>query len=72
MKILRDGDLRKLIKYKKFGCSACGCVFVADPTEYSNMSNQHDGICFVSACPCCNSVVYSYSEAYVDENGDEI
>ena len=62
MKILVQGDLNRLKKIKKFSCDKCGCVFLADQNEYRNNSNQHDGTMFSINCPCCDSVLYNYSD----------
>lgn len=65
MKILKQGNLSKLHKYKKFECSDCGCIFLADQTEYINCSNQREGSMFRIECPCCKRNVWNYSEETV-------
>lgn len=66
MKILVPGDLSRLKKYKRFECRKCGCVAIADNTEYRDISSQHEGVMFVAVCPCCGSSVYNYSYDYVN------
>ena len=34
MKIIKEGDLNKLKKIKRFECKECGCIFEADKNEY--------------------------------------
>lgn len=64
MRIIKEGDLNRIKKYKKFECDKCGCEFVADHNEYSDCSNQHDGPVFkyIGVCPTCgNNNIYNYS-----------
>lgn len=65
MKILVMGDPNRLKKYKKFECSECGCVLIADRTEYINCSSQRDGAAFTINCPCCRKKVYDYTYDYI-------
>ena len=62
MKILVQGDIEKTKKYKRFDCKHCGCVFLANGDEYNDWSNQHDGVMFGIECPCCNRMVWNYSD----------
>ena len=66
MKILVPGNKTKLIKNKLFECKNCGCVFIADQTEYYNCSNQHDGVAYRAVCPTCNRNAWNYTEDCVD------
>ena len=34
MKIIVEGDARKVLTIRRFECRYCGCVFEADNTEY--------------------------------------
>lgn len=64
MKIERAGSLRDARRYQRrparFVCRACGCVFVADKNEYSDMSNQRDGDMYSCGCPCCGETCWAY------------
>jgi hypothetical protein len=53
MKILVLGDRNRLKKHKKFSCIHCGCIFLADNTEYKDESTQRDGALFTVNCPYC-------------------
>lgn len=55
MRILVQGDKNRLKKHKRFKCTYCGCIFIADHTEYENKSNERVGAMFVARCPCCES-----------------
>lgn len=68
VKILKQGDLNRLKKYKKFECDQCGCEFIADNTEYRNVSTQRDGPAFVIVCPCCNKNAYNNSSEYISSD----
>lgn len=59
MKILIPGNKVRLLKYKEFHCKDCGCVFIADQTEYKDFSSQNEGPIFVRACPCCAMNVFN-------------
>jgi len=34
MKIIKEGNLDKLMKVKRFKCSYCDCIFTANKDEY--------------------------------------
>ena len=52
MKILRDGDLNLCRTYYKFHCYRCGCIFVADNTEYKRSDDI--GTFYAVTCPYCD------------------
>ena len=68
MKILVQGDKNRLLKYKEFKCQDCGCVFIADQTEYKDISNQKDGPIFTIKCPCCNRSVFNTTYEFLIQN----
>lgn len=70
MKILTPGNKDRLKKHKKFECTYCGCVFIADNTEYDDVSSQKDGAMYSASCPCCKYPVWSYSTECVLPNGE--
>lgn len=49
MKILREGDLERLLRPLAFRCRHCGCEFEATMNEYNE--DQRDGP--YCKCPCC-------------------
>ena len=67
MKILVQGNRNRLLQPKKFSCLYCGCVFIADNTEYIDESTQRDRPTFTVNCPCCDNTVWSYSTSCVDD-----
>ena len=58
MKIIKEGDLRKLKKIKYFECKKCGCIFEAEKDEYK-CDSQYNEIYYCCACPYCNQMVYT-------------
>lgn len=66
MKILIQGNKDRLKKHKKFNCTYCGCVFVADSSEYEDKSNQREGPMFLVKCPCCKYPVWCNSNDCVE------
>ena len=52
MKILKHGDLQP----RKFTCTQCKCVFVADKSEYGIGRDRHpySFIQYLIACPECH------------------
>lgn len=72
MKILRDGDVRKVIYYRKFVCPTCKCVFIADSHEYTTVFDHNDYY-FETKCPNCNHLVSCIvTEKIYDSYGKEI
>lgn len=62
MKILKCGK----VEQRKFACSACGCVFVADRADMSLMERV--------ACPqerCTESVRWETGEPYEEPTKDD-
>lgn len=57
MYILKQGNISRTKKYKKFVCKECGCELVADNTEYCDCSSQRDGPAFrfLGICPTCGN-----------------
>ena len=54
MKIIKQGDLSKLKKIKRFECLTCGCIFEAEAPEYQWYSGQYNEDCYSCECPCCH------------------
>lgn len=61
MKIIKEGDLSKLLRVKQFRCWNCGCIFEANDTEYVEYDRR---MCydpdFKCNCPICDEVAYEY------------
>lgn len=55
MKIIQHGDLKKNKPDVRFECQQCGCIFVAEWSEYEKHSSQRDGDWYEAHCPECNS-----------------
>lgn len=61
MKILREGTIP--LKLITFTCRNCGCIFEADKTEYTGITNhmeelESNGSGYKCICPTCSNVVY--------------
>ena len=67
--ILVPGDDKRLMRYKRFECTRCGCIFTASHEEYVNDSNQRDGTMYRCKCPHCKAVVWNYSLECCTEDG---
>ena len=53
MRIIREGDLSRLQKMRRFACRECGCVWEAGPSEYRTENGYRNDVYYVSACPTC-------------------
>lgn len=58
MKVIKEGDLGRLARTRRFACKACGCVFDAGPSEYRGWWDFRNGSVCVCQCPTCGSEVY--------------
>ena len=69
VRIVKEGDMGRVEKMRRFGCRACGCVFEASDSEYRvDMGYKNDLYC-VCQCPTCGKNV---TMAYEDgENGED-
>lgn len=50
MTILRDGDIKKIRKYKYFLCENCGCIWEAKKDEYETHT-QYNEEYYCCKCP---------------------
>lgn len=57
MEILVHGNPEKLNETRKFICSACGCIFKADNTEYKSF-RQYNEAHYYCECPECSNAAY--------------
>lgn len=61
MKILKHGDMM----LRKFTCKFCGCVFVADRSEYQIAASLDN---FYVRCPDCGSMFCGHASLYKDDD----
>lgn len=64
MKIIKEGNLNKLMRVKRFVCSHCDCIFTANKDEYI-AGSQYNEEYYYCKCPCCGY------NAYVDGDANE-
>lgn len=57
MKIIKNGEIKKLKNVKTFYCIFCGCLFEANNTEYKKGS-QYNQMYYYVNCPFCGRKVY--------------
>lgn len=57
MKIIKQGEIRKLNKMETFDCKFCNCIFEADKTEYK-IGMQYNQEYLYIKCPFCGHMVY--------------
>lgn len=60
MFIVKEGNLGRLVEEKTFECTACGCVFVANNTEYTKQIDYRNNTFAECECPCCKRLVIWY------------
>ena len=63
MKIIKEGNLNKLMRVKRFKCDYCDCIFTADKNEYI-IDSQYNEEYYYCICPCCDN------RAYLDGDGE--
>jgi hypothetical protein len=59
MEIIKPGNLQTTLKPKTFMCFNCGCVFMADCTEYEYAGMQYNQPYYKCLCPTCCKYVYT-------------
>ena len=59
MEILKQGNISKIKQTKKFECTWCGCVFLADNDEYDECIYGIRQYKYRCICPTCDTPVYS-------------
>lgn len=52
MKILKDGNLKKIHPDIKIECPRCGCIFITENGEYKRYEN-YQGDWYETMCPYC-------------------
>ena len=63
MKIIKEGNLNKLMRVKRFKCDYCDCIFTANHKEYI-IDSQYNEEYYYCICPCCDN------RAYLDGDGE--
>lgn len=63
MRILIEGQRELVMQSRKFECSNCTCVFIADKDEYRYSGNQLDGGMYSCNCPCCGNEVITSEDS---------
>ena len=63
MKIIKEGNLDKLMRVKRFKCDCCDCIFTANHKEYI-IDSQYNEEYYYCICPCCDN------RAYLDGDGE--
>ena len=61
MKLIKQGDPNKANGGVEFECDQCGCIFVADRTEWKyapQMAQQRGEGTYICKCPCCGKEVW--------------
>ena len=58
MKIIRQGDLSRLDKTRRFQCHDCGCIWDVNQTEYRYESDGRNGDTWICECPTCGRKSY--------------
>ena len=56
MKIIKEGDVSKTLRIKRFECKECGCIFEADKNEYETSSDYRETVYRIE-CPTCGNRV---------------
>lgn len=64
MKIIKEGNLNKFMRVKRFVCGYCDCIFTANKDEYT-VGSQYNEEYYYCKCPCCGN------NAYIDGDGNE-
>ena len=64
MKIIKQGDLRRLDKTRRFTCRDCGCIWDANQTEYRYESDGRNEDLWICECPTCGRKSYNSQLLY--------
>ena len=60
MEIIREGNPETITKLKvKFTCDRCGCIWIADGSEFDEEPNAY-GHTYRCACPYCKRTAFAY------------
>ena len=65
MKILKHGDKMQ----RKFTCKFCGCVFIADRSEYTAAVSRDN---FYTTCPDCNAKFDMHAPLYNEDSDSSV
>lgn len=62
MKIIKEGDVKRLDKTRRFACSDCGCIWEATVFEYRREWDRNETL-IACKCPTCKTTVYATPES---------
>lgn len=57
MNIIKQGDMKRQDKTRRFACDKCGCIWEANQTEYRHEWDRN-GDTIVCSCPTCGNDTY--------------
>ena len=69
MKIIQDGNLKKIQMQYRFECRKCGCVFECMEDEVKKESGRYNEILVLYDCPTCGDKVCGKSNGGADRIG---
>ena len=58
MKIIKEGDLKRLDTTRRFECPKCGCIFEATAAEYRKVQGRYNELHIGCNCPTCHEYVW--------------
>lgn len=58
MKIIKEGDLKRLDKTRRFECPDCGCIWEATAFEYRREQGRYNETMIGCKCPTCRKEVW--------------
>ena len=65
MKIIKEGDVKRLDKTRRFECSDCGCIWEATAFEYRREQGRYNETMIGCKCPTCRKEVWrDYDEKW--------
>lgn len=67
MKIIKEGDLNRLKRIKRFECTRCGCVFEAAGPEYDH-GIEYGTVYYFCKCPTCGNMSHEIPMERREEN----
>lgn len=53
MKIIREGEIKRIEAIKRFECWECGCVFECSKSEYEHSGSGRNSDVYTATCPTC-------------------
>ena len=62
MKIIKEGDMKRVYKMRRFECPDCGCIWEATAFEYRKEQGRYNETEISCECPTCRKKVWCYYE----------